>query len=69
MPDMTGGAVKAIVTTVLAGAVTFIPGVHAHAETPAPTTVNVQAGAVTPDATAIEYGLLLAQPGSASAVQ
>ncbi|MFD9791381.1 hypothetical protein ACFWXK_10560 [Streptomyces sp. NPDC059070] len=67
MPEMTGGAVKAIVTTVLAGAISVLPGVHAHAQSPQPPTSTSRAGAVIPDATAIEYGLIAVRPDSAAA--
>ena len=67
MPEMTGGAAKAIVTTVLAGAISVLPGVHAHAQSPEPPTATTRAGVVKPDATAIEYGLIVVRPASAAA--
>ena len=69
MPDWTGGVVKVAATAALTGGALFAPAVHAHAQAPTPSVVSVRAGAVTPNATAIEYGLLVAQPDSATAVQ
>ncbi|WP_369372462.1 hypothetical protein [Streptomyces sp. cg36] len=63
MPEMTGGAVKAIV---LAAAISVLPGVHAHAQSPQPPTATTQVGVVTPDATAIEYGLTALPPAPAT---
>ncbi|MFF4185203.1 hypothetical protein ACFYZ9_18570 [Streptomyces sp. NPDC001691] len=68
MPDVTGGAIKVIATTVLLGAALVAPTAHAHAQAAQTPAVSARAGALTPDATAIEYGLRGVQPHSATAV-
>ncbi|GHE08823.1 hypothetical protein [Streptomyces alanosinicus] len=60
--DFSGGAVKVITTAALAGATFLALAAHAHAAAPKPSAVSVRANAVTPAASATEYGLLAVQP-------